>query len=85
MMSLFFNSVETTFLTAPASQLCERDPCDVSMCLKLPMTKCVTNALCKPVYFDVNGNVLNCTGKKILRTVDSGKRLESMHDCAEFG
>ena len=74
-----FVSVETTFLTAPARQLCERDPCEVSMCLKLPMTKCLTSALCKPVYFDETGNVLNCTGKKIERDVDSGKILENRH------
>ena len=55
--------VETTFLTVPASQLCGHDPCQVSVCLKMPMTKCLTSALCKPVYFDETGNVFNCTGK----------------------
>ena len=49
----------------PPSDLCEQDPCQLSMCLKLPMTKCVTSALCMPVFFDETGNVLNCTGKKI--------------------
>ncbi len=62
-MSFSLTLVETTFLTVPASELCEQDPCRVSMCLKLPMTKCLTSALCKPVYFDGTGNVLNCTGK----------------------
>ena len=41
------------------------------------MTKCLTSALCKPVYFDETGNVLNCTGKEIVRDVDSGKILEN--------
>ncbi|XP_028400689.1 uncharacterized protein LOC114523847 isoform X2 [Dendronephthya gigantea] len=59
-------SVETTFLTVPSNDLCQRDPCQMSMCLKLPMTKCVTSALCRPVFFDETGNVLNCTG--VLKT-----------------
>ena len=59
-------NVETTFLTVPASQLCGQDPCQVSTCLKMPMTKCLTSALCKPVYFDETGSVFNCTG--VLKT-----------------
>lgn len=55
--------VETTFLTVPVNQLCEQDPCKTAVCMYMPVTRCITSALCRPVYFDETGNVLNCTGK----------------------
>lgn len=75
---LFCHVGDAVVLSIPPERVCRFNPCEKSACYTYQAERCVVSYGCKPIFFGVNGQRLNCRGKVCYHQASTS--LDGLHE-----
>lgn len=75
---LFCHVGDAVVLSIPPERVCRFNPCEKSTCYTYQAERCVVSYGCKPIFFGVNGQRLNCRGKVCYHQASTS--LDGLHE-----